>query len=249
MVAFEGSDKGAPAPVESAKSSLNLANIVQQNEAEKSGVPARAEHMMTPAQMADSIIKNNGFGQGGDRDRITSSLGTALTGALKNEQDGPQKLVDKVNKDLAEKGSSLRMDDVFSGGGGGGGGKKGLVESHRDTEGAFLITDDKSHHVKDALPMEASYDRVQNNGKLVGERTEVNSENGGSGGGWGKQPSFQLHDMKIHDDSKSAAEHGIGGSKGGISPMTDTPASGGGGGGKGGGSHSAAEPGSPKSDR
>lgn len=196
--------------------------------------PAKdASKEMSASQIADLIIKNNGFGKLGseDRGKLDSALGKSFDKSM-SDADASKELTKKVNEELAKKNSDLRVDFESKGGGGGGGRRKdGLHETHQEKDGTFNVTE-KGKPV-DGMSMHAEKDTVYDKtGKVVGEQKFRESENGGSGGGWGKaaeakkeqnnssKDQFKLDDFILEDKAGS----GSGGGKGG-----------GGGGGKGGG--------------
>ena len=182
---------------------------------------------LSASQIADLIIKNKGFGDLGseDRGKLDSALGKSFNKSM-GDSDASKELTKKVNEELAKKNSDLRVDFDSKGGGGGGGRRSdGLSESHQEKDGTFSVTE-KGKPV-DGMSMHGEKDTVYDkNGKVVGERSSRESENGGSGGGWGKQPEarkeqnnsskdqFKLDDF-ILEDSKGGGKGGGGGGGGG----------------------------------
>jgi hypothetical protein len=166
--------------------------------------------LMSPSHVADNIIKNQGFGKGTDRDLADYAFGRSMEEALKSGNEADRKFVNQVNEELSKRHSNLHVDESTSGGGGRGGSKDNY-EEHAEATSRFVVGN-SSGKALDGLKIEVSTDKVVENGKVVGERSEINSETGGAGGGWGKQPhSFKLHDMTLEDDTDT----GKGGGKGG----------------------------------
>ena len=96
---------------------------------------------MTPAQMADTIIKNKGsFGQGDDRVKADIALGKVMEDSLKKGDQSDHDYVKQVNDALAQKGSTFKLDDQMSGGGGRSGSKDNY-EEHAEAVGKFAVTD------------------------------------------------------------------------------------------------------------
>lgn len=187
---------------------------------------AAADKPMTPSQVADSLIKNHGFGNGEDREKINNTLGKVTLDDLKNgDGKAAKEFAMKVNEELAKKGADIFLGEKGLGGGGSGGrGKDGQHESSAEEKEAFSVYD--KGHITDVSIVSAATDKVTDkNGKVIGEHESVSTDTGGGGGGKGPvSRGFQLHEMNLHDPSDTGhggggGGGGQGGSKGGKSPM------------------------------
>ncbi|MBX9723869.1 MAG: hypothetical protein K2X81_20850 [Candidatus Obscuribacterales bacterium] len=169
---------------------------LEKNSTEKQ--PAKYDLNSEAEKIARTMLINNGFGKGEDRQNINSSIGKAM-------QKGPDKaeaLVNKVNETLKAQGSELQIESSIKGGGGGGGksGSKTTVETS-ESEGRFEL---KGGAAKDNLSINVGKETVKEGNKVVGEREWMNTPTGGGGNGWGKQaPGDLLHDVIIDGAEKN----------------------------------------------
>jgi hypothetical protein len=182
---------------------------------------------MTAEQLADSLIKNNGFGKGADRSNAEAALLQTMQDALQKGNGANRDFVKQVNEDLAKKGSDLRLKEQGGGGGGRSGGGDSYQE-HSQIDSKFTVTNGRGA-MQDGMKLEASKDTVVEKGKVVGERSEVRGERGGGGGGWGKgveqQDRFKLHDLELYGEDPALRKTTGGGpgrgGKGGGGPGSD----------------------------
>lgn len=174
---------------------------------------------LTAKEIADSIIKNNGFGPKGSEER--NRIEDALFDAMEKPGFAAKNLAKAVNDELSLAGSKMRVTDYVRGGGGGGGGRGGIHTTHTESTGTFNVTEAGQN--KDSMTLKIDNTKVFEQGKLVGERSSREGENGGGGGGWGKAPPerskdpFELDKFKLEEEIKRGGKGGGGGggSKGG----------------------------------
>lgn len=138
----------------------------------------------TPKQIAENIAKDGTFGKNDQRFDTEMTLNKAM-------KDGKAKeVVDQINKELEAAGSKHRVDVNVSGGGGASADRivNGVRTSTRSSEShsEFTVKSEQGQSDKMALSR-GSTERIEN-GKVVGERTWSQGENGGSAGAWGKPP-------------------------------------------------------------
>lgn len=138
----------------------------------------------TPKQIAENIAKNGTFGKNDQRFDTEMTLNKAM-------KDGKAKeVVDQINKELEAAGSKHRVDVNVSGGGGASADRmvNGVRTSTRSSESHGEFTVRGEHGQTDRMALSrGSTERIEN-GKVVGERTWSQGENGGSAGAWGKAP-------------------------------------------------------------
>lgn len=176
------SDQSTPMPASDQSIAARTNDMPTGNKASEQTYPFP---QMTPAQMAERIIANNGFGKGDDRALMDQILGKALEDALKNGDDSARRLAQQINQELSRHGSTLRVDAKVAGGGGRSN-VDGIVSEHTEGAATFRVTE--FGRDRDRMSMHASYDKVIENGNVVGERSSREGEFGGGAGGWGRDP-------------------------------------------------------------
>ena len=163
-------------------------------------------------QVADSMIKNGGFGRGEDRRAVENSLADAMKKGEGKEH------VQQINDELKAAGSKIKVTENITGGGGSGSREVNGVKvetSSSSAEGRFVVHGNAGQ--KDAMNIQVGSSEIRENGIVVGQHSYQSGDKGGGASGWGKTGGGS-DATKGAKDSSYAESYTVGpgmGSKGG----------------------------------